>query len=121
MSATKVVDASADNGSGPSSSGGGGCGAINSTASADQRQQGMSTFQVVGAKAKGVNGTGSSLRKEKIVRCCCDRQECTDDVSSVQHYCSVTGGRSFPWCLTGGDEGFGKKSPCVRCAQVEKA
>ena len=73
--------------------------------------------------SRGVGGGARVQTKtSKHIQCCCDSPDCLEDASGSEHYCSFTGRRCFSFCQSGDNEGHGsKKTPCVRCAQVEKA
>ena len=75
-----------------------------------------------GSRGGGIVSThGLPLGKNNFTRCCCERIDCTRDVSTSEHYCSKTGRRCNAWCQTG-EEGHGSKdSPCIRCDLVEQA
>ena len=59
-----------------------------------------------------------SPRRPLSTICCCQRSDCTGDVSNSEHFCSATGRRVFAWCAS--EEGYGLKCPCVRCITILK-
>ena len=88
-----------------------------------------STGRGAGGGSGGSAGGRGSRDKHAItpsaafVRCCCQRNDCIEDVSNSDHYCSVTGNRVNAWCLDGysSEDHVDSKGPCVRCVlQVEE-
>ena len=77
-----------------------------------------------GASGAEAGGGGGIVETPAVVanvnsgnRCCCEAEDCLNDVSGSQHYCSVTKRRVFAWCQTEAiDERFDSITPCIRCA-----